>query len=88
MLLIKSPSSYDMVLEFDSEPSRRRFLTRLEKWAAGLRKSVEMAAVYRTEMLQAAETEERRQRKLETFFREAYGLTFGVRYVLKEFVRF
>ena len=33
----------------------------------------------KNEILKQAETKERRQEKLDHFFREAYGLTFGVK---------
>ena len=44
---------------------------------SGLKKSVEMNLVYAEEMLEDAETEEGRQKRLEHFFREAYALSFG-----------
>lgn len=76
-MLIKIPFSYDMVLEFESEPVRKRFLVKLESFMSGLKKSVEMSPVYTDSMLGGAETKERRQKRLEHFFREAYALTFG-----------
>ena len=100
MVLLKVPRSHDLVLEFESEPARRRFLTKLEAFADGLRKALEMTPVYkygtfrnllhsfvfgklkcfcRSEMLAAAETKERRTKRLEGFFREAYALTFGLK---------
>lgn len=47
MALLKFPRSHDLVLEFESEPARRRFLTRLEAFADGLRKAVEMTPVFK-----------------------------------------
>ncbi len=81
MALLKIPRSYDMVLEFETEPTRKRFLLKLETFMSGLKKSVEMSPVYTGPMLDGAETKERRQKKLEHFFREAYALTFGQKYV-------
>ena len=77
MALLKVPNSHDLVLEFESDPSRKRFLVKLEGFMSGLKKPVEMSPVYAGEMLGDAETEERRQKRLEHFFREAYALTFG-----------
>ena len=77
MALLKVLNSHDLVLEFESEPSRKRFLVKLEGFMSGLKKSVEMSPVYAGEMLEGAETQERRQKRLEHFFREAYALTFG-----------
>lgn len=79
MILIKVPQSYDLVLEFDSEASRKRFLVKLDSFATSNRTSVEMVPVFKRSMLVSAETRERRQRKLEHFFREAYALTFGLK---------
>lgn len=42
--------------------------------------------VHREIMLSKAETRERRQKRLEHFFREAYALTFGLRYLLLLFM--
>ncbi len=47
MVLLKVPRSHDLVLEFESEPARRRFLTKLEAFADGLRKALEMTPVYK-----------------------------------------
>ncbi|XP_059085329.1 dual oxidase-like [Tigriopus californicus] len=79
MILMKVPQSYDLVLEFDSELSRKRFLMKMESFISGLRKSIEMVPVFKRPMLAKAETKERRQKKLEHFFREAYALTFGLK---------
>lgn len=43
------------------------------------RKSVEKVHTYKEQMLANAETKERRQKRLEHFFREAYELTFGLK---------
>ena len=77
MALLKVLHSHDLVLEFESDPSRKRFLVKLEGFMSGLKKSVEMSLAHAGEMLGEAETEERRQKRLEHFFREAYALTFG-----------
>ncbi len=47
MALLKFPRSHDLVLDFESKPARRRFLTRLEAFADGLRKAVEMTPVFK-----------------------------------------
>lgn len=100
MILIKIPQSYDLVLEFVSEPARKRFLVKLESYftsssgainnnnsssnnnsnnqSSGVR-SIETVSVYKSAMLASAETKERRQKRLEHFFREAYALTFGLK---------
>ena len=44
------------------------------------KRKVKLLSVYtRNEILKEAETKERRQEKLDHFFREAYALTFGVK---------
>ncbi len=47
MALLKFPRSHDLVLEFESEPTRKRFLTKLESFADELQKSVEINPVYK-----------------------------------------
>lgn len=85
MVLVKIPNSYDCVLEFESEPSRKKFLLKLESFfvnggnSGGVRKSVEILPMTKVVMMAKAETKERRQKRLEHFFREAYALTFGLR---------
>ncbi len=70
-----------MVLEFESDGGRKRFLQRLESFfsSPNERLHVDTLPVFRATMLAEAETKERRQRRLERFFREAYSLTFGLR---------
>ena len=87
--MVKIPNSYDCVLEFESEPARKKFLLKLESFFNNnnnnnnngnvVRKSVEIIPVSKTVMMSKAETKERRQKRLEHFFREAYALTFGLR---------
>ncbi|CAG0912911.1 unnamed protein product, partial [Notodromas monacha] len=79
MVLIKSPNDYDLVLEFDSIHSRKKFLMKLEVFIKGFKKTTETKPTYREPMLASAETKERRQKRLEHFFREAYALTFGLK---------
>jgi dual oxidase len=79
MVLIKAPKDYDLVLEFDSIQSRKKFLLKLEGFVKGFKKNLETKPSYREPMLANAETKERRQKRLEHFFREAYALTFGLK---------
>ncbi|XP_065579570.1 dual oxidase-like isoform X2 [Artemia franciscana] len=79
MLLVRVPNDYDLVLEFDSLTTRKKFLTKLETTMTTYKKTVELLTTYREQMLANAETRERRQRRLEHFFREAYALTFGLK---------
>ncbi|KAK5639843.1 hypothetical protein RI129_010654 [Pyrocoelia pectoralis] len=78
-LLIRIPKDYDLVLEFDSIGSRKKFIGKLEVFLNSQKKNLICTEVAREIMLAKAETKERRQRKLEHFFREAYALTFGLR---------
>lgn len=79
MILIRVPRDHDLVLEFDSMQSRAKFLAKLDGFLRSLKKSLESIATYRDPMLSNAETKERRQKRLEHFFREAYALTFGLK---------
>lgn len=79
MLLVRVPRDYDLVLEFDSNTSRKRFLHKLETFLTSHKKHLEQIPTYREQMLSNAETRERREKRLEHFFREAYALTFGLK---------
>ncbi|KAK8749678.1 hypothetical protein OTU49_015477 [Cherax quadricarinatus] len=79
MVLIRPPKDHDLVLEFDNEAARRKFINKLEQFMTSHRKSVEKVHTNKEEMLANAETKERRQKRLEHFFREAYELTFGLK---------
>jgi len=79
MLLVRVPRDYDLVLEFDSNGTRKRFLNKLEHFLTGHKKQLEQIPTYREQMLSNAETRERREKRLEHFFREAYALTFGLK---------
>jgi dual oxidase len=79
MLLVRVPRDYDLVLEFDSNASRKRFLHKLETFLTSHKKHLEQIPTYREQMLSNAETRERREKRLEHFFREAYALTFGLK---------
>ena len=79
MLLVRVPRDYDLVLEFDSNASRKRFLHKLETFLTSNKKHLEQIPTYREQMLSNAETRERREKRLEHFFREAYALTFGLK---------
>ena len=78
MILVKIPHSHDMVLEFESESARKKFLLKLEQFVARTGKVIDIVPVYKRDMLNLAETKEKRNRKLEIFFREAYAITFGL----------
>ncbi|KAG8223936.1 hypothetical protein J437_LFUL003744, partial [Ladona fulva] len=79
MALLRVPKDHDLVLEFDSTGSRRKFLTKLEAFLASHKKRLETTPTTRERVLATAETRERRQKRLEHFFREAYALTFGLK---------
>ncbi|XP_043219093.1 dual oxidase-like [Amphibalanus amphitrite] len=79
MCLVRVPNDHDVVLEFDNLNMRKRFLTKLEQFLNGHSKTMETVTTFKEQMLQNAETKERRQKRLEHFFREAYALTFGLK---------
>ncbi|KAF8765204.1 Dual oxidase like protein [Argiope bruennichi] len=79
MVLVRSPRDHDLVLQFRGETSRKKFLSRLESFLSSRKKTLDLLPVYRDSMLANAETKEKRQKRLEHFFREAYALTFGLR---------
>jgi len=76
--LLRAARHYDLVLQFASNAHRRKFLAKLSAFLAGLGKSLLVARVARHALLANAETRERRQQRLDQFFREAYALTFGL----------
>ncbi|KAG1681999.1 Dual oxidase [Nymphon striatum] len=79
MVLVNALRDYDLVLEFDNIPYRKKFLNKLENFLTTHHKVLETVSSFRDPMLASAETKERRQKKLEHFFREAYALTFGLK---------
>ncbi|XP_071446049.1 dual oxidase [Hetaerina americana] len=79
MTLLRIPKDHDLVLEFDSSGSRRKFMAKLEAFLASHKKRLDTTPTTRERVLATAETRERRQKRLEHFFREAYALTFGLR---------
>ncbi|XP_047991381.1 dual oxidase isoform X1 [Leguminivora glycinivorella] len=78
LVLIRAPREHDLVLEMDSAASRRKFLVKLDAFLAQHKKALNLNQGHREQILATAETRERRQRKLEHFFREAYAITFGL----------
>lgn len=62
------------VLQFEHEAARKKFLNKLEAFLSGRKKTLETIQTYREAMLANAETKEKRQKRLEHFFREAYAL--------------
>ncbi|XP_013772431.1 dual oxidase-like [Limulus polyphemus] len=79
MILIRSPRDHDLVLQFDNEQLRKKFVGKLESFMQNHKKTLETVFTYRDTMLTNAETKEKRQKRLERFFREAYALTFGMK---------
>nr|XP_018912484.1 PREDICTED: dual oxidase isoform X2 [Bemisia tabaci] len=79
MVLIRVPRDHDLVLEFDSSAARRKFLSKMEGFLNSHKKHLIVVQAPRELMLAKAETRERRQKRLEHFFREAYALTFGLK---------
>ncbi|RWS08349.1 dual oxidase-like protein, partial [Dinothrombium tinctorium] len=79
MVLIRSPRDHDLVLQFDNTSARKKFLSKLETFLLNRKKTLEIIHTYRDIMLANAETKEKRQKRLEHFFREAYALTFGLK---------
>lgn len=79
MILIRAPRDHDLVLQFENNGSRKKFLTKLESFLLNQKKTLEIIHTYRDVMLANAETKEKRQKRLEHFFREAYALTFGLK---------
>uniref|UniRef100_A0A2P2I0U3 NAD(P)H oxidase (H2O2-forming) n=1 Tax=Hirondellea gigas TaxID=1518452 RepID=A0A2P2I0U3_9CRUS len=79
MILLRVPKDHDLVLEFDSEGSQRKFLNKLEQLLKSHNKKMEIVHAIKEEMLANAETNERRKKRLEHFFREAYAITFGLK---------
>ena len=78
MILIRSEKDYDLVLQFDSNTPRKKFLMKLEAFLMNNKKTLEIYHVHKEVMLANAETKEKRQKRLDRFFREAYALTFGI----------
>lgn len=79
MILVRPPRDHDLVLQFDNNGTRKKFLTKLESFLLNNKKTLEIIHTYRDVMLANAETKEKRQKRLEHFFREAYALTFGLK---------
>ncbi|KAI4469865.1 nadph oxidase [Holotrichia oblita] len=79
LVLVRVPRDHDLVIEFDAISSRKKFISKLEIFLTSNKKHLICNQVVREILLAKAETRERRQKKLEHFFREAYALTFGLR---------
>lgn len=78
-ILLRVCNDHDLVLELESLSARRKFVKKLEDFLVFHKKEMTLNEVGRDIMLAKAETRERRQKRLEYFFREAYALTFGLR---------
>lgn len=79
MVLIRNTKDHDLVIEFDTEAVQNKFLNKLDQLLTSQGKRMEKLYTYKEEMLANAETKERRQKRLENFFREAYAITFGLK---------
>ena len=77
MVLVKSNETHDLVLIFQSTNDRRKFIKKLEALLTSFQRTVELHNVSREMLLQNAETKETREKRLETFFREAYAMALG-----------
>lgn len=78
MILIRVARNHDLVLQFYDVQQRRKFIFKLQTYLRSINKSMSLYRVPRDVMLANAETKEKRQQRLEQFFREAYALTFGL----------
>lgn len=78
MVLIRVARNCDLVLQFCDVQHRRKFVFKLQTYLRSINKSMSVFKVPRDVMLANAETKEKRQQRLEQFFREAYALTFGL----------
>lgn len=78
MILIRVARNHDLVLQFYDVQHRRKFVFKLQAYLKSINKSMSIFKVPRDVMLANAETKEKRQQRLEQFFREAYALTFGL----------
>ena len=79
MVLIRGIKDHDLVLEFGSETFQNKFLNKLEQLLKRHGKRLQKVETVKHEIVETAETKERRQKKLENFFREAYAITFGLK---------
>ncbi|XP_072392840.1 dual oxidase [Diabrotica undecimpunctata] len=79
IVLIHVPRDYDLVLELESVASKKKFMNKLELFLNSNKKTLFCTQIVREVLLAKAETRQRREKKLEHFFREAYALTFGLR---------
>lgn len=79
LVLLRVHNDHDLVLELETGGARRKFVKKLEDFLILHKKEMAINEQNRELMLAKAETRERRQKRLEHFFREAYALTFGLR---------
>ncbi|CAH1982304.1 unnamed protein product [Acanthoscelides obtectus] len=79
MILIHIPRDHDLVLEMETVGIKKKFMNKLELFLHQSKKNIELTQVIREIMLAKAETRQKRENKLESFFREAYALAFGLR---------
>lgn len=79
LAVLRIHNDHDLVLELETIGARRKFIKKLEDFLILHKKEMALSEQNREMILAKAETRERRQKKLEHFFREAYALTFGLR---------
>jgi len=79
MILVRTPKDHDLVLEFDSESARKKFLDKVNYYFEASDKQLNVSSIDREQMLRNAETAQKRKDRLEHFFREAYAITFGIK---------
>ena len=77
MVLVKSNETHDLVLIFQSTNDRKKFMTKLESLLTSFQRTIDVQNVSREMLLLNAETKETREKRLETFFREAYAMALG-----------
>ena len=77
MVLVKSNETHDLVLIFQSTNDRKKFLAKLESLLTSFERTIEVHNASREMLLLNAETKETREKRLETFFREAYAMALG-----------
>lgn len=79
LVLLRIHNDHDLVLELETVGARRKFVKKLEDFLILHKKEMSINEQNRELMLAKAETRERRSKRLEHFFREAYALTFGLK---------
>ncbi|PAV57045.1 hypothetical protein WR25_26113 [Diploscapter pachys] len=76
-VLIRVPKTHDCVVRLPSDKHLADFLANLEKTVKSLEVEVEISTERNDQLLARAETKQRRQDRLDHFFREAYARAFN-----------